>query len=111
MGKQNCWEFMACGRELGGGKADELGVCPSAVETWADGINGGKNGGRACWAIAGSFVSKKDKCLCVTEGRDCSYFCRFYWLVMQEEREHFVTATESWPGSTSWDEGDKAAPA
>lgn len=27
--KLNCWEFKACGREKGGSKADELGICPA----------------------------------------------------------------------------------
>ncbi|MDP2839876.1 MAG: HD domain-containing phosphohydrolase, partial [Syntrophales bacterium] len=27
--RQNCWEFMKCGREVGGAKAQELGVCPA----------------------------------------------------------------------------------
>lgn len=25
----NCWEFKKCGREAGGAKAHELGVCPA----------------------------------------------------------------------------------
>jgi hypothetical protein len=25
----NCWEFIKCGREVGGAKAQELGVCPA----------------------------------------------------------------------------------
>ena len=25
----NCWEFMKCGREDGGKKVDELGICPA----------------------------------------------------------------------------------
>jgi hypothetical protein len=25
----NCWEFKKCGREAGGIKSDELGVCPA----------------------------------------------------------------------------------
>jgi len=25
----NCWEFKRCGREAGGAKAAELGVCPA----------------------------------------------------------------------------------
>lgn len=27
--RMNCWEFMKCGREVGGAKAQELGVCPA----------------------------------------------------------------------------------
>lgn len=49
--RQNCWEYRGCGREPGGGCVDELGVCPAATEVRLDGVNGGKNGGRACWAV------------------------------------------------------------
>jgi hypothetical protein len=55
MPKLNCWEFEKCGRQPGGIKVKELGVCPAATEKRAHGINGGINGGRACWAIAGTF--------------------------------------------------------
>lgn len=54
MVKQNCWEFMKCGRELGGLKAEEMGVCPAATSEKDDGINSGKNAGRVCWAITGT---------------------------------------------------------
>ncbi len=49
--RQNCWEYRHCGREPGGAHVDELGVCPAAVEERLDGVNGGHNGGRACWAV------------------------------------------------------------
>jgi len=55
MSKSNCWEINKCGREPGGSKAGKLGVCPAALDTSSDGINGGKNGGRICWVIAGTF--------------------------------------------------------
>ena len=45
--KQNCWEFHNCGREEGGARATEMGVCPAASATEADGFCDGKNGGRA----------------------------------------------------------------
>lgn len=54
MALQNCWEFKHCGREVGGAKAAELGVCPAATDTSVDGLNSGKNGGRICWIIAGT---------------------------------------------------------
>jgi hypothetical protein len=81
---QNCWEYKKCGREPGGANADELGVCPAASEVHADGVNFGKNGGRACWAIAGTlcggavqgtFAAKLPSCL----------KCEFYQLVFGEE--------------------------
>jgi hypothetical protein len=59
MQKLNCWEIKKCGREPGGSKSKELGVCPAASDTESDGINHGKNGGRICWAIAGTFCGGK----------------------------------------------------
>ena len=44
----NCWEFLKCGREPGGEKADRLGICPAAADVSFDGINSGKCGGRIC---------------------------------------------------------------
>ncbi len=55
--KLNCWEYMKCGREPGGEKADELGICPAAADSSFDGLNRGKNAGRICWAVAGTFCS------------------------------------------------------
>ena len=50
----NCWEVKKCGREPGGVKTAELGVCIASTATVVDGVHGGKNAGRACWAIAGT---------------------------------------------------------
>jgi hypothetical protein len=82
--KLNCWEFTQCGREQGGGRASERGLCPAATETRADGVHGGVNGGRVCWAIAGTLcdgrvqgsrASKMETCLA----------CEFCLLVLKEE--------------------------
>ena len=43
----NCWEYMKCGREKGGEKADELGVCPAYPDH-----------GQHCACIAGTFFMK-----------------------------------------------------
>jgi len=32
MSKKNCWEVMNCGRQTGGTKVSEMGVCPAAIE-------------------------------------------------------------------------------
>jgi len=75
--KLNCWEHMKCGREPGGDKASKLGVCPAAADISFDGINRGKNAGRFCWAVAGtfcggtaqgSFAEKRASCL------SCDFF-------------------------------------
>jgi signal transduction histidine kinase len=54
---QNCWEMKKCGREPGGAHVQEFGACPATTEQRVDGVNGGKNGGRTCWAIAGTMCS------------------------------------------------------
>jgi len=73
----NCWEFHKCGREQNGKRVDELGVCPAALDASFDGINRGKNGGRVCWAVAGTFcegevqgafADKRTSCI------NCSFF-------------------------------------
>jgi hypothetical protein len=83
-GKQNCWEFMKCGREPGGRKVAELDICPVTTNTSVNGTNSGKNGGRICWTIAGTLSGgkvlgtfAKEKFTCVT--------CDFFKLVEKEE--------------------------
>jgi len=56
--KINCWDFVKCGREFGGEKVAVLDLCPSSIDISADGLNDGKNGGRICWAIAGTFCKE-----------------------------------------------------
>jgi len=61
MAKQNCWEFNKCGREPGGIKAVETGVCPATTATSCTGLNNGSNGGRMCWAVSGTFSTGRIK--------------------------------------------------
>lgn len=84
-GKQNCWEFKKCGREPNGIKAVDQGVCLAATDIFADGLNGGKNGGRICWAVAGSYsASTHTECTYATERFSCIN-CDFLELVEKEE--------------------------
>lgn len=89
----NCWEFKSCGRQPGGAKVHELGVCPAATVDYANGINRGRKGGRACWAIAGTlcggtvqgtFASKLANCIT----------CEFYKAVQAEEGADFKNSRE-----------------
>lgn len=91
--RTNCWEAKKCGRQLGGEKCNELGVCPASVEEKLNGLNGGANGGRACWAIKqtlcgdqvqGGFADKLSGCL----------GCDFYLAVRREEGSGFQTSKE-----------------
>ena len=55
MRKQNCWEFKKCERNPGGKRIGEFGICPASADKSLNTVHGGMNGGRACWAIAGTF--------------------------------------------------------
>ena len=81
--KKNCWEVMNCGRGPHNGNVD---ICPAAKEGRLDGVHGGINSGRACWAVAGTlcngetsgtFAKKMDNCL----------QCAFYRQVRTEEMD------------------------
>jgi eukaryotic-like serine/threonine-protein kinase len=75
--KQNCWEYTKCGREIGGKMVSEFGVCRAATEKFFDGTNYGKNAGRICFAIAGTFSTREVDCSFakkLTSCKDCSFF-------------------------------------
>lgn len=84
----NCWEFKKCGRERGGTKVTELGVCPASEDRRLDGCNQGENGGRLCWLtkatlcngqIQGDIYAKLGKCT----------RCDFFKKVYREEGKKF----------------------
>jgi hypothetical protein len=91
--KQNCWEFKKCGREPGGAKSHELGVCPAASETRLQGTNAGKNGGRACWALAGTLCGGKVQGTFAAKLTNCMA-CDFYQAVAKEEGANCQSAKE-----------------
>lgn len=80
----NCWEFKKCGREPGGAKAAELGVCSAATESKLNGIHGGSNGGRSCWVIAGTLCGGQEQGTFAAKMHNCLK-CEFYLQVKKEE--------------------------
>jgi len=82
--KQNCWEFMKCGREPAGARTKELGVCPVTTLLELNGAHDGKNAGRACWAIAGSLCDGTVQGTYAQKLGDC-WKCDFMKLVKKEE--------------------------
>jgi len=84
MPKMNCWEFHVCGREPGGGKVGEFGICPAALEASVDGFNQGDKGGRACWAISGTFCEGKIQGTFAAKHNDCKH-CRFFKVVQMQQ--------------------------
>ena len=81
----NCWEFKHCGREPGGPKTDELGVCPAATNKHYHGVNRGKAGGRFCWTINGTLCNGRSE----KESGPCTD-CEFFQEVEQQEGRFFV---------------------
>jgi hypothetical protein len=82
--RPNCWELINCGREPGGARVEEQGLCPAPVDAEADGVNGGRNGGRVCWAIAGTFCGPD------VQGSEAARLstclsCEFFSRVLKEE--------------------------
>lgn len=90
---QNCWEFKKCGRQLGGAKAGELGVCPASVERRTDRVNGGRNGGRSCWAIAGTLCGGSVQGVFAAKMSNCMR-CDFYKVVAQEQGSNLQKSQE-----------------
>lgn len=86
--KKNCWEVKKCGRESGGVKAGELGVCPASNNSDGDGINEGKNSGRVCWAVAGTFCNGKTQGEFAHKQASCME-CDFFKQVLEEEKDNF----------------------
>ena len=82
--KLNCWQVKKCGREPGGPKVQEFGVCLAATETALNGANDGKNGGRACWAIAGTLCGGKVQGSYAAKLANCMQ-CEFYKQVAAEQ--------------------------
>jgi len=88
MAKLNCWEVKNCGRAPGGGNADELGVCPATTDKRLDGTHEGKNAGRACWTLAGTFCGGKVQGTYAQKYGNCS-ICDFYYKVKFEEGTNY----------------------
>lgn len=80
MRRANCWEVLSCGR----GPEGDRPHCPAATDLTADGINGGRNAGRVCWAIAGTFCEGLPDGAHATNLASC-LGCSFFRQVLEEE--------------------------
>jgi hypothetical protein len=88
----NCWEHKKCVRQPGGSKVAELGICPVTTSTRTDGMNHGRNGGRACWVISGTLCGGKVQGTFAAKMTNCMA-CDFYAAVKAEERSAYVNST------------------
>ena len=85
--KQNCWEFKQCGREPGGLKTDEFGICPAALDSATEGLLGGKNRGRICWAVMDTLCAGAPQSTFAQKRHFCMT-CNFFKQVKQEQGLH-----------------------
>lgn len=86
--KINCWESKKCGREPGGEKAVESGICPAAIDARLQGTHGGKNAGRACWIISGTLCNGRVQGSFANKFKNCEV-CDFYQNVRSTEGANF----------------------
>ncbi len=91
--KQNCWEFKKCGREPGGAKTTEYGVCPAVIAENINKIHNGTNGGRACWAITGTLCGGQVQGTFAAKFGNCIK-CDFYKQVCFEEGQNMTSSIE-----------------
>ena len=92
--KINCWEYVGCGRELGGENVPESGVCMAAIDKLIDGVNNGRNGGRICWAISGTFCGDRIQGHFAKKLLSCKS-CGFFRMVKYEEGSTFTFLTNN----------------
>jgi hypothetical protein len=76
----------------------EFGLCPATTDTSVDGINGGKNGGRICWTVVGTFCGGEVQSLASKKKLTC-LSCEFFSRTIEEEGPN-VTLVR--PGQTTW---------
>ena len=95
--KKNCWESMKCGREPGGIRSEELGICPASTEKKFDSINGGDAAGRFCWAVAGTLCGGEVQGTFARKFKNCS-MCPFLLEVINEEGDVFIMSEKDLKG-------------
>jgi hypothetical protein len=76
---------MACGREPGGIRADQEGICPAAQNSRYQGINGGQASGRFCWTEPDTNCKKF-----LEESDGGCMLCSFFTRVLHEEGEGMI---------------------
>jgi len=85
--KLNCWEALHCGHTPWDMAAAGI-VCPAALDTAADGLNGGSYAGRICWTVAGTLCFGEVQ-PSIPRKRSRCQSCGFFRQVRQEEGADF----------------------
>jgi eukaryotic-like serine/threonine-protein kinase len=85
----NCWQVKQCGREPGGLNVGNEGVCPAAIDKSCHGLNRGINGGRVCWAVAGTLCDGKPQGMFAIKIENCLK-CEVFRRIADEEGSEFI---------------------
>jgi len=83
-GLLNCWEIKECGRDDPNGR----NPCPVVLSHNSHGTNHGKNAGRYCWRIAGTYCNEECQGLFADKVEDCSR-CDVFSRILREEGASF----------------------
>jgi hypothetical protein len=91
---ENCWQHKDCGMQPGAPGALERGEpCPATRATELHGANRGRNAGRACWIIEGTFCDGVEQGNFVQKLNVCRG-CDFHALVRREEGDDYIATSE-----------------
>ena len=88
MAKQNCWQMLQCGRESGGARVAEMGVCPAAQSGLYEGVHHGNNRGRVCWQVPGTLCDSKVQGDFAHKAVKCTH-CDVFLTIEREEGDTF----------------------
>jgi hypothetical protein len=86
--KINCWKFKNCKGVSCKGEKNPSGVCPVFTAKEFDKVNGGINGGRICWKVAGTFCGGNVQGTFAQKMNTC-LSCEFVQRVLKEEGKPF----------------------
>ena len=85
----NCWEFKKCGQCQDSASLDGDTNCPVPGSVDQNGTNRGKNAGRYCWRVAGTFCGGEVQGTYAKKLQTCIE-CDFFNKVQEEEGPGFM---------------------
>ena len=88
MTKKNCWEIKKCNFGSQKSKTNTATACLVKSSAEFNNTNGGVNGGRICWAVAGTFSSRPPCGEFVHEQVTCME-CEVFKQIEKEEENKF----------------------
>jgi len=86
--KRNCWEVRKCPMMIE--TSDQrTSLCPAIISEGLDGVHGGLNAGRMCWAVDGTYCNGGIQGSSAQKIDECKA-CGFFMSVSDEEGAAFI---------------------